>query len=149
MQSRKKKITIAAAVLLLAVLAFLFVLHLPQSWTWSGPKRWIGADGEQPEFDITLDLKCWRRLFSHDLLKGTVVIDGVEYVYHAPANDPDHPEVSVFVRRSKLGSPTEWLNDAVRAYNFSARTKHAVVTRSRTDPTGEYDLISEVFEFDF
>ena len=150
MQSAKKKILIvSAAVLLLAVLAFLIVFHLPVSWRWSGTKQWIGAGEDQPQFDFTLDLKCWRRLFSHDLLDGTIVIDGEEYVYHAPANDPEHPEIAVFVPVSKLGSPTEWLNDYVQAQMFSARLKHAVIIRNRKDPTGKVSVITEEFEFDF
>jgi hypothetical protein len=150
MQSAKKRIVIISAIILiLAVLAFLFVYHLPETWQWSGMKRWDGWKEGQPEFDITLDLQCWKRLFSHDLLKGTVIIDGEEYVYHAPANDPEHPEFALFVRKSLLGSPTEWLNDYVRAEFFSGRSNHLVIERFRLTPEAETDFAVESFVFDF
>ena len=150
MQSAKKKTVIASVVVLfLAVLAFLFVYHLPETWRWSGMKRWDGWKEGQPEFDITLDLKCWKRLFAHDLLKGTIIIDGAEYVYHAPANDPNHPEVALFVRKSGLGSATAWLNDFVRAESFSGRSNHLVITRFRQTPEAETDFAVESFVFDF
>ena len=150
MQSAKKRIAIISAIILiLAVLAVLFVYHLPESWQWSGMKRWDGWKEGQPEFNITLDLKCWKRLFSHDLLKGTIIIDGAEYVYHAPANDPNHPEVAMFVRKSKQSSPTEWLNDFVRVQNFSGRSKHVELWRIRETPDAETDSAIEIFVFDF
>ena len=149
MQSAKKRIAIISAIILiLAVLAVLFVYHLPESWQWSGMKRWDGWKEGQPEFNITLDLNCWKRLFSHDLLKGTIVIDGEEYVYHVPANDPEHPEVSLFVPKSKVSSPDEWLKDYVHAQNFVAGRKHLILIRIRQAPAeSDADTISEWLEF--
>ena len=145
----KKKIIVALAVVLIfAVLAALFVWHLPENWRRSGVKRWSGWKEGDPEYEITLDLQCWKRIFSHDLLKGTIVIDGEEYVYHAPANDPEHPEISLFVPKAKVSSPDEWLKDYVHAQNFVAGRKHLILIRIRQAPAeSDADTISEWFEF--
>ncbi len=147
--TKKKTLVFSAVVLILAVLAFLFVFHLPETWRWSGVTRANGAGEEQTAFEISLDLKLWKRLFSHDRLTGTVVIDGSEYVLHKPANDPKHPEVAIFVRKSNLMSPSDWLKDYMKAENFSGSSKHVLLTRIQADPTEEVNSHVDFFEFDF
>ena len=147
MENTKKRIIIVSIVVL--ILAVLFVYHLPETWQWSGMKRWDGWKEGQPEFEITLDLKCWKRLFFHDLLKGTIIIDGAEYVYLEHANDPNHPEVAMFVRKSKQSSATEWPKDFVKVENFSGLSNHAVITRIRPTQNAETNSSVVIFVFDF
>ena len=112
----RKKITLIVGIIafVLALAVFLVAYHWPQKMVWSGMMRPDGAGEDIPEALIEADLTRWNRLFSEDdKIDGSITIDGEKYVYHKPANDPDHPEIAVLIPEAKKASPTEWLEDFV------------------------------------
>ena len=93
MQSAKKKILIVSAVLLiLAVLLFLCIYHLPEKieTTVRVTPEFGVAELADREMEITLRLTRWKLLFSEDELAGTVTVDGVEYVKNDGWRTPNY-----------------------------------------------------------
>ena len=93
MQSAKKKILIVSAFLLiLAVLVFLCIYHLPEKieTTVRVMPETASKELAEQEMEITLRLTRWKLLFSEDQLKGSIVIDGVEYVKNDGWRTPNY-----------------------------------------------------------
>ena len=68
-------------VLILAVLAFMFVYHLPEkieATVRATPEIGVEELADR-EMEITLRVKRWKMLFSADRLAGSVTVDGIEY----------------------------------------------------------------------
>ena len=147
----RKKITLIVGIIafVLALAVFLLAYHWPQKMVWSGMMRPDGAGEDIPEALIEADLTRWNRLFSEDdKIDGSITIDGEKYVYHKPANDPDHPEVAMLVPESKKASPMEWFDDYVKVYNFSGKAKAAIVVRTRSGKLlGDSTIDSYVYEY--
>ena len=87
MENRKniRKILSAAVILASLLAVFLIVYHLPgkidvtvHAAPYSAGSAF--AENEEEEAEFTLRLTRWKRLFGDDLLSGSIVYNGVEYV---------------------------------------------------------------------
>ena len=87
MENRKnmRKILSAAVILASLLAVFLIVYHLPgkidvtvHAAPYSVGSAFVENEGGEAEF--TLRLTRWKRLFGDDLLSGSIVYNGVEYV---------------------------------------------------------------------
>lgn len=82
-KKKKRILVLSVCAVLLAV--FLIVYHLPGKIdvTVHAAPYSVGsafAENEEEEAEFTLRLTRWKRLFGDDLLSGSIVYNGVEYV---------------------------------------------------------------------
>ena len=121
-RTNKRRILLAVVILASLLAVFLIVYHLPgkidvtvHAAPYSGGSSFVENEGEEAEF--TLRLTRWKRLFGDDLLKGSIIYNGVEYVKTDGWRTPNafHLPRTPGEKFSSAGEQLRWIQNNIIA----------------------------------
>ena len=112
MTDNKRKITLIAVLVIVALAAFLFVYHLPRTIRWTGTADSY-VNGETAASSIELDLRVWSKLFREPESTGAVTVDGMRYEDIHQYHFTDGPFIPIALKENFAGRQLSVYDDYI------------------------------------